>query len=420
MIQSEAQLSADCKSEMTTLAIFIFFLISIEKARCGLPPGTCFMEDNACTVHEDNLVSSFLGIPSKEECRQLCQDTADCGYLSYFGNDSFPFTDVCLLFKTCESLHPCPDCITEDKFCYRTCSNNVEGLLGENIVELMPDTDTELDCKIHCSKSEDCNFYTYHNASDLNYPSLCILLTHMIFPVQKCDFCNTGTSDCLGNKVCGLIISENSSLVNEYLFLEAPEVFNVHILSIGRCNVTIMGIGGGGLGGYKHTNGQNSGGGGGSGYVSLATYYPDHFSSLLVHVGGPGENSSVESTDSNLIFMALHGDNGQDFDGGDGYSGGGGDGNDRVGDGGSNGGNGENGSTGSGGRGSGIDISMSMFQMKNFTITPAESDQSPQCGGGGAGILINSKGPRYGYGGGGEGCSKANPSGGAIMIEIGD
>ena len=57
---------------------------------------------------------------------------------------------------------------------------------------------------------------------------------------------------------------------------------------------------------------------------------------------------------------------------------------------------------------------------KNFTITPAESDQSPQCGGGGAGILINSKGPRYGYGGGGEGCSKANPSGGAIMIEIGD
>merc|ERR1712013_473762 len=229
----------------------------------------------------------------------------------------------------------------------------------------MPDTETELDCKIHCSKSEDCSFYTYHNASDLNYPSLCILLTHMIFPVQKCDFCNTGTSDCLGNKVCGLIISENSSLVNEYLFLEAPEVFNVHILSIGRCNVTIMGIGGGGLGGYKHTNGQNSGGGGG-------------------------------------------------------YSGGGGDGNDRVGDGGSNGGNGENGSTGSGGRGSGMDISMSMFQMKNFTITPAESDQSPQCGGGGAGILINSKGPRYGYGGGGEGCSKANPSGGAIMIEIGD
>ena len=64
---------------------------------------------------------------------------------------SFPFSETCFLFSSCEDVLECTECVTESKTCEVTfkgqddderhsdeeefCSSPLEGTLGQNIVE---------------------------------------------------------------------------------------------------------------------------------------------------------------------------------------------------------------------------------------------------------------------------------------------
>ena len=217
------------------------------------------------------------------------------------------------------------------------------------------------------------------------------------------------------------MVSEAEALI----FTDTSSTIELETVTVGKCEVNILAIGGGGQGGWDNSGGTNFEGGGGSGHVFLTSYVLRKSSNLLLNVGGRGKPSSVTTKDGLSVIQAPAGDDGVygSFDGADGFSGGGGDGEFLFGSGGSDGRDGEAGSGGQGGKGSGLDISY--YDLINFVLTPGSGGRH-RCGGGGGGVLVNGEGPEHysgsgeGYGGGGEGCNYSSRYGspGAILIEI--
>ena len=155
----------------------------------------CSVENRMCKIHEDNFISSMSAI-EVEKCRQLCFDLDNCMYFSHFGPDNYPIKNYCMLFSSCPVLGNCVDCYTEDKLCYGSCGKNVESPLEDNVIEFIPDTVLEHNCKTLCLNNAKCMYYTHFRKDDPNYPDLCVLMTEIKAPFQECEHCVTSVPDC--------------------------------------------------------------------------------------------------------------------------------------------------------------------------------------------------------------------------------
>lgn len=70
-----------------------------------LPNGACSSQDAACEIRDDNLVGAVGDVSDPDDCRSACQDNStSCKYFTYFGPQSFPFTNSCLFFSSCPIL----------------------------------------------------------------------------------------------------------------------------------------------------------------------------------------------------------------------------------------------------------------------------------------------------------------------------
>ena len=142
-----------------------------------------------CRMHE-NTLSTLPGVESIQDCRAACRDEPQCAFLTYFAAGrfniikvalrithlgfshlsppSFPFSETCFLFSSCDEVVDCPECTTEANSCpeeEKLCSWPVEGTLGQNIVEFLPDVESEAACLDACSAHSNCSFYTHHRLS---------------------------------------------------------------------------------------------------------------------------------------------------------------------------------------------------------------------------------------------------------------
>ena len=113
-----------------TLPILLLFFPAIALAQ--FTNGTCSLDDYACDIVDDNLVELVNDVSSVDECRQACNDNrASCKYFTYFGPDSYPFVETCMLFSSCKELDPCTDCHSEALLCNDAyCTAPVQGSLG--------------------------------------------------------------------------------------------------------------------------------------------------------------------------------------------------------------------------------------------------------------------------------------------------
>ena len=110
-------------------------------------PVSCATAGVQCEYNQTTLVDQLLGVDTLELCRQTCLDTADCGFLSYYDDNAFPFTNLCQQFSSCESVTACSDCVSENMQCYETCGYKFVGQLSENVLDLSPNIESELACK---------------------------------------------------------------------------------------------------------------------------------------------------------------------------------------------------------------------------------------------------------------------------------
>ena len=158
-------------------------------------PETCLMENIACEAHSNNVIE--VGDSDLATCRQMCSYREGCEYLTFYGSNSFPLHDYCMLFSSCDSQHQCNYCQTEAEICFETCSHALEGNMGgENLLDVTFDVEEEISCKLYCSLNPQCTVYTHYNAEHSSFPNYCFLMTALQEPFSSCDNCKTGTPRC--------------------------------------------------------------------------------------------------------------------------------------------------------------------------------------------------------------------------------
>jgi len=387
------------------------------KGELSVSPVTCSSNNISCDNTEDNLIDTYGGIKTIEECRQICYDSKDCQFITYYEPNSFPISEVCFLFRQCEETNSCTGCVSETRGCYRTCGKNFVGKIDENLVETISGVKTEVDCLELCSKSSQCTYYTYFLEEDEDSNSqTCFLLSSFLAPLQECENCVSGPEQCEGYEDCKLLLhgEQHTFYMFEYDYYE--QEFNVHIphpFGTPQCQVRIFAVGAGGSGG----NGGDNKGGGGSGYFSYKTLPLSSPTVLKVVVGDRLAVTSASTVSVNGETIVA--EPGFDYDsgnGGDGYSGGGA----ADCDGGKDGADGISGADYNGGHGTGEDIATIL--LDNFILSPGNASRScgSELGGGGGGILVNgSDSTSYetrGYGAGG--CLYNSGKPGVILVEV--
>ena len=192
---------------MESLALLVSMLVLILSSASakgfgegGRLPVTCASNNTACDDTEDNHIEMIGEIKTIQECRQLCYDTNECEYITYYGPDSFPYREICFLFRQCSVTHGCTECVSETRDCFRTCGSNFVGIIDGNLLEGIPGVEIESDCWEHCKQKSNCRFYTYFQEEDPNSQT-CVLLSHLMDPLQQCDHCVSGPANCGGDFV---------------------------------------------------------------------------------------------------------------------------------------------------------------------------------------------------------------------------
>merc|ERR1712183_500806 len=96
-----------------------------------------------------------------------------------------------------------------------TCGIDYEGTVNaDNLVDFWEDIENDYECKSLCSSDSACNAYTYYNESHNTDAKLCILLTELQMPVQKCLNCQTGAADtCNAFEECSMGVWDDGSSV---------------------------------------------------------------------------------------------------------------------------------------------------------------------------------------------------------------
>ena len=338
-------------------------LLFLCAAEAVLPNGECSVNGMTCEM-DDNFIGIADNIASAEDCKLECKNSsAECRVYSYYGPAGVPFKDTCLLFRDCSVLDAVEDCVTEDTECATPfCNAPVEGILSDNVIDTVPDV-SEADCEAECEVEEQCKFFTFHFSNSTLYPSTCFLLREIREPITACqdETCISGSPKC-ENSLCGFL-EEGILFPSGIIVTETKEI---DILTIGPCSVGAIAavvVGGGGTTIYDA--------GSGSGYVEYQEIqFSRPYVNLEARVGLASKRSilrSISDGNSDVLVMALPGEDGGDYSGGNGYSGGGGD--DGSGQLGGNGGyNGSNGEFGyyPGGEGSGFDVNS--LSMTNFVL----------------------------------------------------
>ena len=166
--------------------------------------------------------------------------------------------------------------MTETRSCYETCSTEIIGTINNNLLDILPNVESEFICKEQCGASQDCKYYTYFTEGDAN-AKLCVLLSFLIEPFQPCENCVTGYGNCQDVQDCGLMY--NGETYKSLKFTDPGVMINVTTTKpfLGECQLRVLAIGGGGYGYYE--------GGAGSGYIQYLNKPLTASSSISLTVG---------------------------------------------------------------------------------------------------------------------------------------
>ena len=300
-------------------------------------------------------------VHTEEECREICEDQDQCQFITYFNASASPFSNICQSFKTCDSVVPCENCVSQNMDCFRTCGSNIVGQMDENIIDGVFGVQSELNCKELCFKTDYCSWYTFFFTNSSNIHDFCVLLTELLPPIETSNTAISGPSDC-SQSSCSLVMNGESH--QSLMLTDTEDEVSITVSGSGPCQLTLLAVGGGGNGNYA---------GGGSGYLQyqiVALNLREKVNTTIIARVGAGTQASTVSIDGDTTVTA---ESGQSVNsvwynyGGDGYSGGGCYGSCEGGSDGGDGGDRE-GEEGTGGSGTGEDIQE--YTFTSWTLTP--------------------------------------------------
>ena len=162
-------------------------------------PVICSTNGVGCEYDENNLISTVFKVPSLPECRQLCIDDDNCEFITYFNASTFPIPKECRLYRSCEIVNDCANCVSENVDCFETCGSNLVGLIDDNFITATPSIESELECKRYCVTHGGCSWYTYFWRNDTLNHGYCFLLTELLQPTELSNTASSGPRKCSDN-----------------------------------------------------------------------------------------------------------------------------------------------------------------------------------------------------------------------------
>ena len=142
---------------LVTMKLFVpwilFFLLGLGSSSSDLD---CFLDQQECEIHPDNLITTVTEVLTMDQCLGLCQDEFTCVAFTHFGPESYPFRDTCMLFSSCSERRPCQGCTTGSSQSECLCSVKYSSEIDSgNLVGVISAVD-EHDCKRKCIVEEMC------------------------------------------------------------------------------------------------------------------------------------------------------------------------------------------------------------------------------------------------------------------------
>jgi len=165
----------------------------------------CPFTHGSCPVTLDNVVDVYFhDIADTRSCQRECRMIEECKFFTMFGVNDDPTDHMkCLLFKTCDPLEACDDCITGPELplidlnnCTIPDGNFTCETSLDNVVDVyyFDDADT-FSCKDQCSILDDCNWWTFFDvpATPTNQAHHKCFLFKDCAIHEPCASCETGS-----------------------------------------------------------------------------------------------------------------------------------------------------------------------------------------------------------------------------------
>jgi len=165
------------------------------------PDPLCPFGDGTCPITLDNVVDVYYhDVVDFRSCQRECAQIEDCHFWTMFNVTDDPKDHKkCFLFKTCDHLEPCMDCITgPDAPLYDPdlCDNNGNRTCEtskDNIVDVYYfDVDDTFSCPDQCKMLPDCHFWTHFDVTDDPHPHHKCFLYKECTITEPCSTCETG------------------------------------------------------------------------------------------------------------------------------------------------------------------------------------------------------------------------------------
>ena len=99
---------------MHSWQIFALVILSLFSVTLSQDQDDCPFGPGICPVNLDNVVDVYFhDIADRRSCQRECQQIGECKFFTMFGVNDDPTDHMkCFLFKTCDTLEPCDECIT--------------------------------------------------------------------------------------------------------------------------------------------------------------------------------------------------------------------------------------------------------------------------------------------------------------------
>ena len=125
--------------------------------------------------------------------------------------------------------------------CYRTCGSNIIGHMDENIIDMIVNTKSELDCKMMCADIDECQWYTYFYKNDPLYHELCFLLTEFLWPGENSDTASSGPPDCFNKNATDCFLEINGEKHGSLMLTDTETDFSIK--TNGSCRLRVLAVG---------------------------------------------------------------------------------------------------------------------------------------------------------------------------------
>jgi len=162
----------------------------------------CPFGPGSCPVTLDNVVDVYFhDVDDIRSCQRECRQIEECHFFTMFPESDDPHDHMkCFLFKTCDHLEACDDCMTgpelpiiDDDSCNNNDGNYTCETALDNVVDVYYfDVEDTFSCKDQCNMLDDCNFWTFFDVQDAPQPHHKCFLFKECNIHEPCKTCETG------------------------------------------------------------------------------------------------------------------------------------------------------------------------------------------------------------------------------------